>query len=68
MTQSYFRFPVCFWDAMQNMTQQEKAAFCDAIFDYVFDDILCTPPKSVEGYFILVRPYLDSEKKRIMKG
>lgn len=66
--QNYFRFPLCFRDAMQNMTKNEKAEFCDAILDYVFCDDIGPIAKSVEPYFILVRPYLDSEKKRIVKG
>lgn len=70
IVQCYFKFPLCFRDAMQTMTNNEKAAFCDAILDYVFleEDDVGPIPRSIEPYFILVRPYLDSEKKRIAKG
>lgn len=68
MARKYFPFYFTFRDTAQTMTPKQRAAFYEAIIDYAVTGIEPTLPKSISGYFPLIKPILDTSQKRYEAG
>lgn len=68
MARKYFPFYFTFRDTAQTMTPKQRAAFYEAIIEYGATGVVPPLPKSISGYFPLIKPLLDTSQKRYEAG
>lgn len=64
----YFPFYFSFRDTAQTMPPRLRAAFYEAIIEYGTTGIEPTLPKSISGYWPLVKPAIDTSLERFDAG
>lgn len=64
----YFPFYFSFRDTAQTMPPRLRAAFYEAIIEYGTTGIEPTLPKSISGYWPLVKPAIDTSSERFDAG
>lgn len=68
MPRKYFPFYFTFRETAQTMPPRLRAVFYEAIIEYGTTGIEPTLPKSIAGYWPLVKPTLDSAKAHYDSG
>lgn len=53
-----------FHEAIRPLKESDRLKMYDAVFDYGFSGILPELPPHLRGYFSLIKPVIDSSKKR----
>lgn len=65
---TYFAFYFSFRDAAKTMKPKQRDAFYNAIIEYAATGVEPTLPASISGYWPIVKPALDTSKKRYEAG
>ena len=68
MSRQYFPFYFSLYETGQTMTPKNRAAFYEAIISYAVAGIQPQLPKSIAGYWPIVKPMLDAAKKHYEAG
>lgn len=68
MARKYFPFYFTFYETAKTMPPKTRAAFYAAIIEYGVNGTEPSLPKSISGYWPLIKPLLDTSKKRYDAG
>lgn len=68
LARKYFPFYFTFRETAQSMSSKQRAAFYEAIIEYAVTGAEPSLPKSISGYWPLVKPLLDTSQKRYEAG
>ena len=68
LARKYFPFYFTFRETAQSMSSKQRATFYEAIIEYAVTGAEPSLPKSISGYWPLVKPLLDTSQKRYEAG
>ena len=65
MARKYFRFPVCIWEAAQQMKPNDRAKFYEAVVTYSFTGAEPKLSQNIRRIFELTKVYLPRPKQEV---